>query len=260
MREIKDVRLIQMDVLTAVHNYCMKQGIEYSLIGGSLIGSVRHAGFIPWDDDIDITMMREDYERFIKEFEDDRFKIATHRNTENYFYPYAKVYDNETLLDEKMRVKYRIGVGIDVFPVDQMAEDSSVDDKNWKRVEFYRKLIGGKLFWLSDVNPVKRMGIRLLSSLFSGRWLAERIDKIAQSNRGKSTHIIANIVWGYGKKKEELNAGTYNEFELCKFEDRTYYRAKNYDYVLSHVFGDYMKLPPKDQRVAKHHFDAFYKK
>ena len=114
LEEMRDLQLAMMD---KIHEFCVERGIRYSLGGGTLLGAVRHKGYIPWDDDIDIMLPRPDYERFLKEFDGvyPNFKVLHLNNDRTYPYLFAKVYDSRTLLVE---CRATMGVYIDVFPID----------------------------------------------------------------------------------------------------------------------------------------------
>ena len=126
--DIKELRDIQMGILDDVHKFCEEQGLRYSLSSGTLIGAVRHKGYIPWDDDIDIYMQRVDYERFLKTYQDQQghYKLlapSQKERDEAYYYTFAKVVDLRTKMIEQETEGYEIGVYVDVFPVDYVTED-----------------------------------------------------------------------------------------------------------------------------------------
>lgn len=258
MKPLTETKPIELETLLCVHNFCEQNGLKYFLIAGTLIGAVRHKGFIPWDDDVDIEMPREDYDRFVREFNVANYKVVTHENTKNYFYPYAKVFDTRTILDEKMRVKYDNGVGIDVFPIDSLSDNFEEDEKNWKKIKFYRDIISAKLFWLKGMNPVKRCCARLIAAFFNGKKVAEKITRIASAYKGQKTQKSGVAVWGYGRDKERFDSDVYSERILMDFEGHQLYCSKQYDKILTQVYGDYMTPPPVEKRSSTHHFEAYY--
>ena len=119
MKEIKndELRTIQLDILQNVHDFCMKHDIKYTLAYGTLLGAVRHGGYIPWDDDIDIAMLRPDYERFMQEYKNDIYKFTECRLDKDVHIGFGKVEDTRTIVIEGGNTK-NLGVSIDVFPID----------------------------------------------------------------------------------------------------------------------------------------------
>jgi lipopolysaccharide cholinephosphotransferase len=145
--DIKELREIQMGILDDVHRFCEEQGLRYSLSSGTLIGAVRHQGYIPWDDDIDIYMLRSDYERFLKSYHDQNghYRVLNPKKEDHYYYTFAKVVDQRTKMVEKETEGYEIGVYIDVFPVDYVPDDM----KERERIFQLKKLERGLPGWLS---------------------------------------------------------------------------------------------------------------
>ena len=151
MREITDKELLQLqlDILRDVDAFCRKNGIEYFLVGGTGIGAVRHGGYIPWDDDIDIGMRRPDYNRFIESFNGSysHLKVYAPEINLNYYAPYANVCDTRTLLDEgeNGHRKDPIGVKIDIFPYDPIPSDEKLFEslrsksRKWMNYAFYKR-------------------------------------------------------------------------------------------------------------------------
>ena len=123
----EELKKIQVEILDYVDKFCEERNIKYSLYAGTLIGAVRHKGFIPWDDDIDIMMLRSDYERFLKELheeKDSRYKILDFRYDHSYHYAFAKVIDSKTQLREEVIDPYDgLGIYIDIFPIDVLPDN-----------------------------------------------------------------------------------------------------------------------------------------
>ena len=133
---IEEIRKLQISILLYVHEFCKKNNIRYSLSGGTLLGAVRHKGYIPWDDDIDIMMPRPDYERFVNEFNENRkdveYKVICSYNDSQFFQPFAKVVNTKTFLKETYkRPVAQMGVYIDVFPIDGLPNDEQKREKYW---------------------------------------------------------------------------------------------------------------------------------
>lgn len=135
IKDIEEIKKIQLEILKYVDQFCSQNNIKYALGYGTLIGAVRHKGFIPWDDDIDIIMRRNDYNRFIELFskETGRYKVWSHNLQTDYPIPYAKVTDEKTLKLEGTNYYVERGVDIDVFPLDDLPNDEKAVDKVFKK-------------------------------------------------------------------------------------------------------------------------------
>lgn len=261
---IDEIKRIQLDVLLAVDRFCEEHNIKYSLADGSLIGAIRHQGFIPWDDDIDICLLREDYNRFIRLFpevyRDDISLISLERNT-LWGRPYAKAYHNKTVEFEFSKNNCpKIGLGIDVFPLDEVPDDR----KKWILYNHNRKF----LIYLSQIkslrwNP-KRSFLKNLFVLltqfflipFSFRKLAELSNKYSQVYNGRGySHLYENclgMIIRHPFPKE-----SFRETIDVYFEGNKLKAMKGYDDCLTCFYGDYMKLPPEEQRVSHHKFQVW---
>ena len=124
----EELKAIQLDLLQKTADFCKENGIRYYLCGGTLLGAIRHKGYIPWDDDIDISMPRPDYDRFISMFNkpENDYQVIDMSNNKKYGLPFAKVHDTRTFVDELQYTKDQFGVYIDIFPIDGVGEDEQV--------------------------------------------------------------------------------------------------------------------------------------
>ena len=130
---LEEIKRIELGILEYLHQVCEKHDIKYFIDFGTLLGAVRHKGFIPWDDDMDICMLREDYEKlqdYLIANPDERYEVMSYKNNLNYVYPFMKVQDNQTyLLEEDVRIDSNMGIYVDIFPVDGYEDDSVFKDK-----------------------------------------------------------------------------------------------------------------------------------
>ena len=261
--DIQELRGIQMDILDDVHRFCEAQGLRYSLSSGTLIGAVRHQGYIPWDDDIDIYMQRVDYERVLKTYQDQHGhytilapSMKERAGGEAYYYTFAKVVDQRTKMIEKETEGYEIGVYIDIFPVDYVTE-------NLKKREFIFRM--KKLLYkirrckISHSNPLRsQLAYRCYRSLpLTVGMLDWMIRKLIIHHQPTDT-LCHMTEAGPATAKGCFPATDMKKMMDMRFEDHVYKVMIGYDDYLCRTYGDYMKLPPEDQRTT-HHFEAYWK-
>lgn len=270
---LKDIQQISLEILSTVHDYCMEHDIRYSLAYGTLIGAIRHKGFIPWDDDIDIIMPRPDYERFIDSFSAPGIGIISEKDPD-YYLNYCRVFDTEktyckTILP--IGKHYAGGVWIDVFPADGVSDtfesfcnNIALHKRLWMLQLRYRYAQAS----LKDI--VRTCNFKdlciLLAIKISGR-SKERLDQVNVQLR-KNARQLSYGSTNHWSQLEILDDGVRN-YQLCEdftetidtlFEGQTFKIMKGYDRVLRHIYGDYMQLPPENQRQPKHgHVTLYWK-
>ncbi len=267
MKEIKtdELKHIQIDILRHIDVFCREHNLRYFISGGTLLGAIRHKGFIPWDDDIDLMMLREDYDKFLKLYsgkDTSFYKLYAYEIIESYPYPFAKMDDSRTIMKEEINEAYEMGVNIDIFPIDVAPKE---DKEQIKIVRRNKKLIN--VLTLKRLPIKKRRGLiknlilltaQILLSFYSTKRIIKHIDKNARSFLGEKTGKRGCLVWGYGKKEiiDEYNFfdSVYVEFENTKFAT-----LKGWNKYLTSLFGDYMKLPPIEKRITHHNFTAYWK-
>lgn len=259
---IEESKAIQLGILKYFHNFCEENGLKYSLAGGTLLGAVRHKGFIPWDDDIDVFMYRPIYEKFIRIFEDKSglYKLHCLENDKQHGYPYAKIEDTRTLLVENVSAS-NIGISIDVFPLDDVCDtkEKSIDAVN--KLQRFKTLYMAKLVRPNKNNSFfKIIAILFLKFVLCFRSLhsmAETVqNKCILLNDGKSK-FIGNFALGYGVK-EIIPNSVLDDYLKLPFEDSEFYVYSGYKIYLTSIYGDYMKLPPEDQRHSPHTINGMY--
>lgn len=263
---IDECKKIQLSILEHIDLVCKTNNIKYFLCGGSLLGAIRHKGYIPWDDDIDIMLLRNDYNRLVELLEkDDRYKYFSHINTNDYNYPFAKVLDTQTYIIEK-HADHKIeglGINVDLFPIDGLPNNEK------DRREHYRKILKIRNYYyfsLSDSCPsssnVFKKNIKKIVWLYARKrgwkyWLNKLI-VLAEKFEVSTSEYVGCLVAGYGER-ETYHKSIYDEQLIVPFEEYKFAIPQGYDEYLSCLYGNYMELPPEDKRVTRHDFVAYKK-
>lgn len=256
--DLKGLKLIQLNILKQVADFCDKNGIVYFLCGGTLLGAIRHGGYIPWDDDIDIMLPRPDYEKLVANFQSPNLKLYHSDSTRNYYYPFAKISDDRTLLRETYsKQKIDIGVNIDLFPIDGFPEKKKETLNHLKHIGRYRSWLNWKIFTLSErLKWYKKLIFSVIPFFIPGKYLITKINSSAKKHEFLKSSKAGITVWGYGKR-EICPQIIFTKDTVVKFEGYAFKAPLNYHTYLEKVFGDYMKLPQKEKRVSHHKFRAW---
>ena len=255
MRKITDIREMQqigLLMLADVDNYCRKNNIKYFIGYGTLLGAVRHKGFIPWDDDIDIIIPREDYDRFIKGYGNERYKVLSNEYSEDYYYNFAKVVDLKTYAIERgrdARIK-DLGLYIDVFPVDGLKKNKGLSFSiHYKKAHLLNRML------LYSKNPSldnrKSLGNRILwkySRRIGFSKLMKKFRSCIKTNKNNYSMVIPGI---YGKK-DVFPTELISEIKRMPYETIEVNVPGGYDELLTQLYGDYMTPPPESDRVKRH--------
>lgn len=268
MKEIllDELKVLELETLQTIHDFCEKNGIHYSICGGTLIGALRHKGFIPWDDDIDIIMPRVDYEKFkalFNEKKDSPLKFIDCFNTKQYFQPFGKVVNTKTkLIETYARPIDDMGVYIDVFPVDGIPAGVENREQFWRKITkiknlntvIYEKNIDGE----SAIKHFIRLVLFYLFRPLPANIIAKRISRFAEKVDFNASETVASSIFGYGRD-EEVVRSVFDSYVDVDFEGRKFKAMSGYETFLHNIYGDYMQLPPEEKRVLKHNFKAYWR-
>ena len=262
MREInkEELKKIQLEILDYVSKYCKDNGINFFLDSGTLLGAVRHKGYIPWDDDIDIGMLREDYDKFIKNFNQTggRYQFKSIETDKEFYYVHGKVLDTETTLYEPDLNGLKLSINIDVFAYDNAPESDKKVNKMFRKRNFYRNLSHLRTIKSKPRGNIVRRTIisicRFILKVFPKNYFILKMLKNAKKYSHKNTEKIGNFM-GYARFCCEKSL--FDKYIDMEFEGKKYPVPIGYDQWLKACYGDYMKLPPKEQQVTHHSFIAF---
>ena len=261
MKEL-DHRQIQLrltDILTEVDAFCKARSIRYSMAYGTLLGAVRHKGFIPWDDDIDLLMPRPDFERFVATFEHPYLRCLYNARGENerFVHFFAKVHDPRTLSLEKNADASRFGLNIDIFPVDgkpDLPEKQQLKRERLLSHYAHRLSICGgrfKLFNFHQTLPAK-ISAHLLGAQY---WLNKMNSEMKRYPFG-SGRLAGSVSVRYNGLVEIFGLEMFENYTTLPFEGRRFSAFAAWDEFLTHQFGDYMQLPPESKRRT-HNLKAY---
>lgn len=258
--ELRRIGAIQLQIMDEVHRLCDLHHIRYYMIGGTLLGAVRHSGFIPWDLDIDVAMPRADYDRFreiCKTELGDAYSYLDHTSARKYPRPHALV----TAKGTKICMKYdhlnpkpmKVGIYLDVFPLDRAPDDENLRKKQAKKLRRLRRLKQWRLPYSYSYKRWKRYAHYAVSALLS--WISlPRLNryqqKVMQQYDGTQTQCLCSMASGYPYEKQCMPKEIYGEPVLLDFEGRKYCAPQDYRQYLTRLYGDYMKLPPEEERRA----------
>ena len=253
---LSELKKYQLDILDTVAEFCNENDIKYWITGGTLLGAVRHKGYIPWDDDIDICMMRDDYEKFAEKFEgySDRYKL--------YKREFGKIIDTNTVLYEPDESGRKLCVNIDVFVNDNTPNDEQLINKIYDTRDYYRrKLIDREQSKNRRVTGVHSMWMYIcgiFSRLIPEKYYFKKLEENAKSFREQETGYIADFCgYYYGQPRIAVKKELFGETVMLDFEEKKYSAPQGYDEWLTALYGDYMQLPPPEKRVSHHTFKAY---
>jgi lipopolysaccharide cholinephosphotransferase len=258
LNEVKKIQLRALDFFSA---YCKNNNLTYSAYLGTLLGAIRHNGYIPWDDDIDLMMPRDDYNQLVNNFydADDNFGLASIENSNNYYLPFAKIYYKKTLFLENIDFRCdELGVNIDIFPIDY-SNSSPLNTLYLNFIYLLKKISLLKLLKIKARRSVFKNNILKISKIIiypiKLKWLIICINYLAISTLKKDSHYRCKV--GIYNNKEAYSLDLFDNIVSVPFEDTYVQCINNFDIVLNKLYGDYMLLPPISKRISTHNFRAF---
>lgn len=263
--EIEDVQNVMFEILQDIIQFCNLNEYHYLLTGGSALGAVRHHGFIPWDDDADIALPRDEYEQFIKNYTPriPTARLFTLDNTENWFYPYARVSDLESNADSKW-AKVNNGVYVDVFPIDALPKNKLRQSISYYRMKYLdvmrnssRRIAISKQEKLHHLKPL----FILFAKRHSTSWWAEKMNKLAiKTNLNyamKSNMRSLYVVQGINGTRENFLISMYTSRSKTFFRSIDVYIPTFYQKYLTNLYGNWEQIPKKIDRKSH---AKFYRK
>ena len=268
MREMleEEIKQSELDMLKTIHDICEANGLRYYLVYGTLLGAIRHKGFIPWDDDIDIAMPRNDMNNLFKLLKNhDRYMPLSTQTSSQYSSSLPKVIDKRTLLIQHYSFKESVdlGVYIDVFPLDGVPNSPMILRSHMAKVakgarKWYWANTG---FWESKniIRNTIRYLITLPYRLKGGRFYLDKWEETMQKYKFDDVHMVGDFCLCDSFYSVLLPKVVYGKGVLVDFENYKFKAPDLYDIYLERSYGDYMELPPVESRVSNHNFEAYWK-
>ena len=258
--DLEEFKQIQLEILTEVDVFCKAKGLRFSLAAGTLLGAVRHKGFIPWDDDIDLLMPRPDYDIFCHSFSHPDLEVLNLAEKDYCVELFAKVSRKGTIMEDVAFKRRLWGVNIDIFPVDGAPDAYEVHCGKVSRLReklswvcpFYKAIPSNKVYWFAKYLLKRVLHCCFKSSLGIKKEIEELVRSYPFTNSPK-----AGVIVGAYDKREKVGVHDFDDLVQMPFEGGSYPVINNYDSYLTNIYGDYMKLPPAEQRVTHHIYDSF---
>lgn len=264
---LKEHQDIMLRLMTEYHAFCVEHDLRYFLAYGTLIVAVRHKGFIPWDDDVDIVMPRPDYDRLI-EFSkiSSHTEIVTFHNTHGYYHPftYANIIDTETIMVEH-QIKRQTGKGVflDVFPLDGLPENENRRQRHLKKLMFMQSLLSNGINVPPGFSTIKNCAKSVLGYLLCGVdkvKLAKKIEALAKLYPYEDSNDVVHAVALFKAPYRYITPkGDYETSILADFENQKFLIPCGFDTILKRSYGDYMILPPESEQSGHHGIDIYYR-
>ncbi len=269
---LNELRDIQYKGLLYLKSICEKNNITYYIISGTLLGAVKYKGYIPWDDDIDITLKRDDYLKLINALEKDfneEYEVLTMYNTKDYYYPYAKLVSKRTKLVENAKEIKKMGVFIDIFPMDSFDDDI---DKIFHKTRFIRNMISKRMRIKNAIKKTKLLDekevevkfkfikriiynlIDIFSLPLGYNFWAKLLDKkLSKYKNGKYLSLL------YLDKLNYFDAKLFEEIDEYQFYNNKFTSIKDYDFYLRKLYGDYVLDPPISMQRTHHQMEVYWR-
>lgn len=255
---LQELKNIELEILDEYIRICNKYNLSYFLVGGTLLGAIRHKGFIPWDDDIDIGMPRKDYEKLLqvapKELKKEFF-LQNYHTEPKCGIIFSKIRKNNTIMAEEYsyHIDMHQGIWIDIFPYDNLKEQNSLN-----RIQLLRNFYIIKCGYKFPQNKSKILIfpyyiMKILLNFVSINYLIKKLDVKLQADNMDQTLYVYPFGGAYGKK-DIMPCDIIKDLIYVDFEGRKVSVFKDYDYYLNSLYGDYMKLPPLNQRHGGLHY------
>lgn len=261
---LQEIKKIELEILKYFHSFCVENNIKYFLSNGTLLGAVKYKGFIPWDDDVDVLVPREDYNKLISLFKDtEKYVLFAFERNNKFLYPFAKLVDMSTRKEEtNINNGVEMGLDIDVFPLDYWDNDYNKAKKEVGRINrdmFALTLT--KMRKADSHNPLKRFlksVFMLFYKMHGGKYYIRRIIDESNKESQKGSSYLGCKAWCIYKEREIIPSEVFEEVVEIEFEKEKFNAPAGYDTYLQSLYGDYKQDPPLEKQKTHHSFKAYW--
>lgn len=263
---INDIQKIELELLVEFKKICEHNNINFFLDGGTLLGAIRHHGFIPWDDDVDVIIPRRDYNKLLNlspQISNSRIKLLSFNYVNDYYNPFAKLVDLRTRKILMGVQQYKdAGINIDIFPLDGMPDDELVANKNFAIIKFYQSI-----WWNAISKPMENFVwyrkipkkiINCLSKIIGYRFPLKKIDTLISKIDYESSKFVGSYISGKGTRSR-IEKDVFDTSIIVEFEGESFTAPSGFHKYLTKIYGNYMELPPIEQRILHHKYQVFWR-
>ncbi len=260
--ELRQMQLIQLDLLCEIDRICKKCNIRYNIIAGTLLGAVRHKGYIPWDDDADTAMLRDEYNKFRiaceTELDKSKYFFEDHVTTNGYRWGFGRLMRRDTLYvrNGQEHMPYEQGVFVDVFPLDGVPDNYFLRCLHCFKCFCIRKTMWSAVGRISDKRAFMRMWFSLLYKI-PEKTLFNIYEKFIESSNRKKTEYVRILTFPTPNKAYGYKRKWYEKSAPIEFEGKVFDGIAEYDEYMTFKFGNYMQLPPEEKRTGHHYASNF---
>ena len=268
---IQEIQSVSLEILKVIADICEEQNLRYYIIYGTLIGAIRHKGYIPWDDDVDIMMPRPDYEKLLSYLAENMhqypyLKVFNRDTCQAYPYMITRISDDRYCIEMDNEEPYGMGIFIDIYPYDGLG--------NTKEEALEYGLKGDHLSSLcyqatrkrfaienttSTLKKIMKLPVFVYAKIVGKDKFQKKLDALARVKPYDESEYVGCVVWLSGGERDMYLKKWFDEYVVVPFEKYEFRVPKEYDVILRHIYGDYMQLPPEKDRIG-HHFYKVYKK
>ena len=267
---MSEIQSVSLEILKEVTDFCDQNKIKYFLAYGTLIGAIRHQGYIPWDDDVDIMMGRPEYDRFLKLFKEknknSNLKLFTQEENKDYPYILARISDSRYYIDVKNEKTCGLGIFIDIYPLDGIGHDYEESIETLKKTTRYPSLIflaTRKYYHFGTTKGFKKRMEKIPAFIYAHimgkKYFRRKLEGILSKFEYDTCEYVGAAMWCTQPLKNAYKKEWCEDLIKAKFDKYEFYIPKHYDEILRTTYGDYMKLPPEKDRIYHHLYKAYKK-